>query len=183
MLRQLHAAVTRLAQTEQVRRDAASHIALAKRAKGGLGALGRWAAGGAVTAKSPEEELVESREKGVAMHREGVVWYLQRQLERAGALQGGMMEVRIAREVERSKSVLYKSRVGNVPYEREPESIAAAGGGDRGNTGEGSAEMELSQEQLQLFAQENQDMLKHYEDTLDQVRYVVEAGLLVEPCC
>ena len=36
----------------------------------------------------------------------------------------------------------------------------------------GGAEQELSQEQLQLFAQENQDMLRHYEDTLDQVRLV-----------
>ena len=33
-------------------------------------------------------------------------------------------------------------------------------------------EQQLSPEQLQLFARENQDMLKHYEDTLDQVRYV-----------
>ena len=33
-------------------------------------------------------------------------------------------------------------------------------------------EQQLTPEQLQLFAKENQDMLKHYEDTLDQVRYV-----------
>lgn len=34
-----------------------------------------------------------------------------------------------------------------------------------------AVEQQLDPEQLQLFAQENQDMLKHYEDTLDQVRY------------
>ena len=33
-------------------------------------------------------------------------------------------------------------------------------------------EQQLSPEQLQLFARENQDMLKQYEDTLDQVRSV-----------
>ena len=37
-------------------------------------------------------------------------------------------------------------------------------------------EEELSDEQMQLFAQENQDMMKHYQDTLDQVRYVLEIG-------
>lgn len=31
-------------------------------------------------------------------------------------------------------------------------------------------EAELSAEQLQLFKEENDSMLKHYEDTLDQVR-------------
>lgn len=33
-----------------------------------------------------------------------------------------------------------------------------------------AVEQQLDPEQLQLFAQENQDMLKYYEDTLDQVR-------------
>lgn len=33
-------------------------------------------------------------------------------------------------------------------------------------------EQQLDPEQLQLFAQENQDMLKQYEDQLDKVRYV-----------
>lgn len=32
-------------------------------------------------------------------------------------------------------------------------------------------EDELSAEQLQMFEKENQDMMKHYEATLDQVRY------------
>jgi syntaxin 18 len=40
-------------------------------------------------------------------------------------------------------------------------------------------EQELTQEQIQMFEKENQDMLKHYESTLDQVRYVGRA-LLVE---
>ena len=57
-----------------------------------------------------------------------------------------------------------------------------ANAGGRGYGGKAAAAMEeedkrqieqqLTPEQLQLFAKENQDMLKHYEDTLDQVRYV-----------
>jgi syntaxin 18 len=93
-----------------------------------------------------------------------------------------MMEKRIMREVEKSRSVLAKSR-GNA--------------GDRGTYGEASSppppaaavypgsagvqadshqqydpEEELTPEQIQMFERENQDMLKHYESALDQVRYV-----------
>jgi hypothetical protein len=39
-------------------------------------------------------------------------------------------------------------------------------------------EQELSPEQLQMFEKENQDMLKHYESTLDQVRYVLRLFLV-----
>ena len=59
---------------------------------------------------------------------------------------------------------------------------SGANAGGRGYGGKAAAAMEeedrrqieqqLTPEQLQLFAKENQDMLKHYEDTLDQVRYV-----------
>ena len=176
VLRQLHSAVSRLSQVEQVRQDTLSNLALRKRAQGGLGALGRWAAGGAVTAKSPEEEMQEAQEKSFNAHREGVIWYLQRKLEEAGNLQGGMMEIRIQREVEKSKSMLYKSRAANVPYEQLDPAMfpdgQTTGGGQKQGVASGGAEQELSQEQLQLFAQENQDMLRHYEDTLDQVRLV-----------
>lgn len=34
-------------------------------------------------------------------------------------------------------------------------------------------EAELSPEQLQLFAEENDSMLRHYEDTLNKVQYVL----------
>lgn len=149
-------------------------IALKKRARQGLGALGRWAAGGAITAKSPEEEEQEKEKKGVKVHREGVICYLRKKLEECSRFQSEMMEIRLMREVERSKSVLYKAR-GTMPVEDE----GANGGVDyRGmaadtkDGGDADAELQLSPEQLQLFAQENQDMLKHYEDTLDQVRYV-----------
>ena len=131
-----------------------------------------------------------ARANTIKMHRENVIWYLTRKLEECGEVQRSMMETRLYREIEKSKSVLYKTRAsrrmsglpdmdGDIPgLER--------GGGVRSLPGYGSAnkvaqmdeaerkriEQQLSPDQLQLFAKENQDMLKHYEDTLDQVRYV-----------
>lgn len=37
---------------------------------------------------------------------------------------------------------------------------------------------DLTPEQLQMFEKENQDMLKHYEATLDQVKYVICPAIL-----
>ncbi|OQO02709.1 hypothetical protein B0A48_12238 [Cryoendolithus antarcticus] len=186
LLRQLNAAIAKIRQAEDARRKTVDVVALSKRAKGGLGALGRWAAGGAVTAKSLDEELEEAREKSIAGFREGVILFLQERLRDAGGLQSEMMEIRLGREVERSKSVLYKSRggVGGVPYveEDEPSGMNGYGArsganharqqskGGRSANGISNAETEeLTQDQLQVFASENADLLKHYEDQLDQI--------------
>ncbi|KAF2661930.1 snare protein syntaxin-like protein 18/UFE1 [Lophiostoma macrostomum CBS 122681] len=178
LLRELNYAVKGLSDAEQLRREAEHAISYKKRAKQGFGMVGRWAAGGAMTAKSPEEELEEAKANTIKMHRESIIWYLQLQLEECGRFQSSMMEIRLTREVEKSKSVLYKAR-GTM-----------ASSGDTGNMNGGlhtrtdykrktaveqdaesrAVEQQLDPEQLQLFAQENQDMLKHYEDTLDQVR-------------
>lgn len=180
LLRELNHAVKGLSDTEQLRQDAERAISLKKRARHGLGMVGRWAAGGAITAKSPEELLEEAKANTVKVHRESIIWYLQRQLEECGRFQSSMMEVRLAREVEKSKSILYNARI-TMPG--AGEYIGANGGLDAANGYRGKStaqqdeeskavEQQLDPEQLQLFAQENQDMLKHYEDTLDQVRYV-----------
>lgn len=86
------------------------------------------------------------------------------------------------REVEKSKSVLYKTRAtmpSNDYGGMNGGSTITGGSKDyRGKSthtqDESSAaiEQQLDPEQLQLFAQENQDMLKQYEDQLDKVRYV-----------
>lgn len=135
--------------------------------------------------------------------RESVVWYLGRGLEGAGEVQRAMVEKRVEREVERSRSILHMSRGGGSSAAVTGETLAAAPaasganeypatatttGGSSGPGLQGSGvragqaasalreeerrdiERQLSPEQLQLFAQENQDMLRHYEDTLDQVR-------------
>lgn len=148
--------------------------------------------GGAREKKSPEEELEEARQNTIKMHRESVLWYLRRKLEEAGEVQRGMMEVRLEREMERSKSMLYKTRgnlgfsgSSNLPRGESPAMEGRDEYADGTMVGGGSKaaraarmeeadrreiEAQLSPEQLQLFAQENNEMLKMYEDQLDQIR-------------
>ena len=142
------------------------------------GAVGRWAAGGGdgEDAKGEDEREGEERERVLRMWRESVVWYLRRGLGEAGETQRGMMERRVEREVERGRSVLYLAKKGGG-MEGLSGGGAAMGvnGGLNGGAvgeGEGGLENQLSAEQLQIFAQENNELLRHYEDTLDQVRYV-----------
>jgi len=149
--------------------------------------------------KSPEEEIEAARANTIKMHRENVIWYLTRKLEECGEVQRSMMETRLYREIEKSKSVLYKTRASRrmsavlADMDGDIPGIDRAGG-VRSLTGSGTAnraaqmdeaerkrvEAQLSPDQLQIFAKENQDMLKHYEDTLDQVRYV-DFNLLYHP--
>lgn len=119
-----------------------------------------------MAAKTDEESEQESRHKMLAAHREAIIWFLQSRLQEAGSLQATMMDIRIQREVEKSKSVLYKAKSA-VPYETGDYASVMTGQKDATTA---RPEQELSQEQMQLFAQENQEMLKHYEDTLSQVR-------------
>lgn len=136
-----------------------------------------------MTAKSPDEEREEAERKTIVAVRESVVLYLQKKLEEAGRVQGEMMEVRLGREVEKSKSVLYKSRTaGGIPYAEDEDTdgvpTRALNSPKRAkrqstNLSDGVSDaggQQLSQEQIQMFAEENADLLKHYEDQLDQVR-------------
>lgn len=179
LLLQLNGAITALKQVEEARNDAADEIALRKRAQGGLGALGRWAAGGAITAKSPEEEQKEAARKTITAVRESIILYLQTKLEEAGTIQREMMDARLSRAEEKAKSILAKSAFsGNIQHGLDNEPVGQAGGTGKKQY---SAHLEsgpmpptsteqLTQEQLQLFQEENHELLKHYEDQLDQVR-------------
>ncbi|KAK3116803.1 hypothetical protein LTR53_002438 [Teratosphaeriaceae sp. CCFEE 6253] len=186
LLRQLNGAITGLKQAEDVRNQTASSVALSRRARGGLSAIGRWAAGGAQTAKSVDEEQEEAERDGVRRCRESVITFLQLRLGEAGKVQGEMMEVRLGREVERSKSVLYKSRMrGGIPYAQDGDDGAASMRSKRTTlnmrhgydpalstspTAADDRPAELTSEQQQVFAAENSQMLKHYEDQLDALR-------------
>jgi syntaxin 18 len=116
-----------------------------------------------------------------------VIIFLQRKLEEAGRVQSEMMEVRLGREIEKSKSALYKSRVsGGIPYAQEEDDIAPASpikrqrqsdvtnGFDPATTDD---RPELSQEQQQLFAEENDEMLRHYNSQLDQISHAEKSIL------
>ena len=152
--------------------------------------MGRWAAGGGsgVGEKSPEEVEERERVREEELWRDSVIWYLGRKLEETGEVRREM----VGRRLERGKGVLGRVRgemggvsgegVGGVGGEYMGGGGSASGNVGRGQGGKAAAMMEeedrrqieqqLTPEQLQLFAKENQDMLKHYEDTLDQVRYV-----------
>jgi hypothetical protein len=164
--------------------------------------LFRWAGGKGVTdetgneGKSAEQVTAEERARALKTVREGVLWFLRRGLEGVVGVQRGLVEKRIERVREKEKSVLYKVAAG-----RDVGGSANAGGRDAGRRGSektggyGSGtsfdpsfsapdastlseadtariEAQLSPEQLQLFAEENDTMLRHYEDTLGKVQYV-----------
>ncbi|KAI9842723.1 MAG: hypothetical protein M1838_003003 [Thelocarpon superellum] len=182
LLRELNNSIRNLADAEKLRQDTEASLAQRKQAANGLGALGRWAAGSAGLEKTADEQAEEARTSAINMHRESVLWYLRRKLEACGEVHWSMMETRLIREVEKSKSVLYKTHgataghsdgspfadVGPVDGVHRP--LVNARGAHMDEVEQHQIEHQLSPEQLQLFAKENQDMLKHYEDTLDQVR-------------
>jgi syntaxin 18 len=177
-LRELNASIRNLADAEQLRQNTETTLLRKKYGRRGLGALGNWAAGGAERSKPYEQELAEARANTVSTHRENVLWYLRQKLQECGSFQASMMEIRIMREMEKNKSVLHKTR-GKMMHD--------IGGGDevpvpafdyKGNQvtqmeeqHRQTIEDELSPEQLQMFEKDNQDMLKHYEETLNQVKY------------
>lgn len=192
LLRELNAAVQRLSDTEQVRQSTELTIQLKKRARKRLGPVGRWAAGGAAAAvpASPEEELDRDRARAVKMHREGVIWYLQQKLQQCGQFQSTMMGIRLSREMERNKTTLYNVR-GALPRPDSfvgsalPPAIEAGAGWESANGSNQAASRAalgadeadskvageaLSADQLQMLQQENTDLLKHYEDSLDRIR-------------
>ena len=189
-LRMLNDNITDLKKVLDASRELDDSIALKERSKGGLGGLARWAAGGAVTSKSPEEEREEAARKTIAAVRESIILFLQGRLQEASTVQSEMMEVRLGREVEKSKSVLYKSRIGGgIPYAHDDDPngfphttsptkskrnrhSANLSNGSLGPSlsGQQAEDGQLSQDQLQLFAEENHTLLQHYNNQLDQVR-------------
>ncbi|KAI4171088.1 MAG: hypothetical protein LQ343_004500 [Gyalolechia ehrenbergii] len=189
LLRSLHASIHQLEEAETLREETARKVQQRKRARryGFGGALGRWAAGDRDygSSLSPEERWEQLGRETLKAWRESVIWYLRKKLEEAGEVQRGMMEKRLQREVERSKSVLYKSRGikgGLIGLEdgdmRMPIAAWGKGTGMNGYAGQSGLVMEeeerrrgeggLSEEQVQALKEENEGMLRHYEDTLDQ---------------
>ncbi|GAB7331577.1 hypothetical protein MBLNU13_g02959t1 [Cladosporium sp. NU13] len=176
LLKQLNAAIQSLSQAEEVRNQTLDSVALSKRAKGGMGALGRWAAGGAVTAKSPQEEAEEAKNNTLAAFRAAVIMFLEQRLGEAGKVQAEMMEVRIGREVEKSKSALYKSRGGaSIPYAHDEGGPTGSNSNPTKTTfqhedaSENPDTAALTRDQLQMFESENADLLQYYEGQMEQI--------------
>ncbi|KAI2787490.1 hypothetical protein POX_f07856 [Penicillium oxalicum] len=148
--------------------------------------------------KSAEQIDAEERAKTLAGVREGVLWFLRRGLDSVAGVQREMVEKRIERVREKEKSILYKAAHSGAHMGAgasgdafsSTSGPAGSGSGSASNPAYGSLdpsiqapdattlseaetariEAQLSPEQLQLFAEENDTMLKHYEDTLGKVQ-------------
>ncbi|KAI0380401.1 snare-complex protein syntaxin-18 N-terminus-domain-containing protein [Hypomontagnella monticulosa] len=186
MLRELNASIRRLADVEQARSEIESRVIQKKFARG-LGALGAWAAGGSQTSKSPEHAEAEGRANAISTHRDSVLWLLRHRLQECVKTQQDMMEIRLMREMEKSRSILAKSRGPDIPsgvLGNIQDAGSPVGSKRRASQTLPPDEKSsytpaegLSPEQIQMFEKDNQDMLKHYESTLDQVR-TAEKSLL-----
>ncbi|KAI1748460.1 hypothetical protein F4782DRAFT_517210 [Xylaria castorea] len=188
MLRELNASIRRLADIEQARADIEGKL-LQKKFVRGLGALGAWASGGASISKSSEHAAAEDRVKTISTHRDSVLWLLRHRLQECVKTQQDMMEIRLMREMEKSRSVLAKARGQDIaslhnpagPIEPPGSTIDWRNGSSqtlpRDRAPSYDATNDLTPEQIQVFERDNQDMLKHYESTLDQVR-TAEKSLL-----
>ncbi|KAL1955491.1 hypothetical protein VTO42DRAFT_8517 [Malbranchea cinnamomea] len=196
LLRDLSSSIANLASAETLRQETQASLLRRKYGARLNSRLWSWAAGGGgggVPPRSAEQEEAEDSETTIKTVRENVLWFLRRNLEEAAEAQRGMVEKRIERAREKEKSVLYKSSAAaaaagggtgvgmgrergySVHDERGTMVPVGAGPGPVRDTSmdqETVAEIEaqLSPEQLQLFAQENDNMLKHYEDTLSKVQ-------------
>lgn len=183
LLRDLSSSIANLASAETLRRETQASL-LRKRFGDHLNnRLWKWAGGSGEgpVPRSGEQEDGEEAERTVKAVRESVLWTLRRGLEGAAEVQRGMVEKRIERAREREKSVLYKNKSvgkgeGNgVPEERNVVATSASATGpvrdvSMGQEDVAAIEAQLSPEQLQLFEQENDSMLKHYEETLSKVQ-------------
>lgn len=163
---------------EQVRHETALTLNRKKYGRG-LNLARAWAAGGGPSSKTAEHLAAEERETTISTHRESILWFLRQRLQECVEAQQNMMEIRIAREMEKNRSVLAKARAPEL-------SSLAASSADLKSTATTSSQAAVSrdetssspfnpaegltQEQIQMFEQDNKEMLKHYESTLDQVR-------------
>ncbi|KAL4983477.1 snare-complex protein syntaxin-18 N-terminus-domain-containing protein [Aspergillus falconensis] len=161
--------------------------------------LFQWASGSSVLSqnedagKKPEQITEEQIENNLKAVRESILWFLRRRLEGTIEMQRDMVEKRIERAREREKSVLYKnsasaSGAGSTVVAGRGRGVSMSApstypdvtletadtAGVKGSTLDASEvaaiEAELTPEQLQLFAEENDSMVRYYEDTLSKVQ-------------
>lgn len=196
MLRAINGRIQVLEADEGARQAAAASTIKQKHARG-LRALTGWAAGGGLggglggeaTARSPEHAAAIEAEKQTMEHRGGVILYLKHRLQAAVELQRTMMETRLAREIEKNRSVLAKARgTRDLPPGLAKEFGFAEDAGPAANTSAASSvpldeeesrrrrqqnrELDLTDEQVQMFERDNQDMLKHYNSATEKVKTV-----------
>ncbi|KEZ39791.1 hypothetical protein SAPIO_CDS9766 [Scedosporium apiospermum] len=171
IIRELNASIRILDDAESKRRHD-EEAAIRKKYGSALGALGSWAAGGK---KTDEHEAAESRARDIGIHRDGILWFLRKRLELCCATQQSMMEARLTREMERNRSVLANASIPLPGYTAPQEKAAVKASSSSSDFTSPQYESfapdsSLTEEQVQMFEKGNQDMMTHYQMTLDKVR-------------
>jgi hypothetical protein len=176
LLREINANITKL--TEAAELNAATTTARLERKYGKpSGLLWKWAAGeGDVpdAGKSEEQLDDEGRAMTVKNFRKGVLWYLTNQLSQAATKRQQMVEIRLEREREKERSVLYKNKTAQNDMSDGWDSYGNMDMRGRSTynpalDGETGVEAQLTPEQLRVFEKENSTLLNHYNDTLQKV--------------
>lgn len=191
LLRDLDKSVTALKDACEYRHQKVQEIHTKKYGKS-TNFLLKWAAGtqnAQDAGKSDEQLREEGREDTIYKFRDGVLWYLSFGLSQAVRLRQEMVEKRLEREREKQSSMLYNesNRYVKVQQTEEDEDVFGLAklnvdmrGRDTYNPAldsHASQEQELSPEQLQLFEEENNSLMNHYNETLTKVTQV-EKSLL-----
>ncbi|KAG6013610.1 hypothetical protein E4U43_007201 [Claviceps pusilla] len=190
MIRELNASIRGLDDAEQLRRETESAV-VRKKFASGLGALTSWASGDSASAGKTAEHLeAEAKGQQTGIHRDGVLWFLRQKLELCCRTQQDMMETRLNREIERTRGLLLPPAGDFADFpltsERGPRASTSVSASDNNNHGHddhqnndnGASVTEgLTQEQIQMFEEDNQEMIKQYESTLEKVR-VAERSLV-----
>ncbi|RKK66839.1 hypothetical protein BFJ69_g15037 [Fusarium oxysporum] len=181
MIRELNAGIRALDEAEQLRRETES--AIIRKKYGGLGAFGAWASGGIISSKTEEHAEAEAKARDLGIHRDSILWFLRQRLELCCRTQQEMMERRLKRELEKNRSMLSRSGAtiaGDFaefpPSVRRNSLTAPAAPIPMSEDGQFPSQG-LTEEQIQMFEQGNQDMMKHFENSLDKVR-TAEKSLL-----
>ncbi|KAF4126699.1 SNARE-complex protein Syntaxin-18 N-terminus [Geosmithia morbida] len=181
MMRELNWSIEALDGAEKVRHETETK-AIQKKYGSSLGALGSWAAGasGALTGgKSPEYLAAEEQANGVKTHRDGVLWYLRQQLQMCGQTQKAMMEARLTREIEMNRSLGSQAALNMADFAdfappAPSKSTAAAAAAEAQDpqtpSYRSSDDQGLSREQIQMFEEGNQDMMKYFESMNESVQ-------------
>lgn len=123
--------------------------------------------------------MEEEKEKVLKGVRESVLFYLRIKLGGVVNEQRDMVEKRIERVRERERSVLYKSSGGKGGWGSvdggEWRGDVAGGGTTTGSVMMDESEVkeiekQLTPQQLQLFEEENDSMVKYFEDVVGKVQ-------------
>ncbi|KAH6996193.1 hypothetical protein BKA56DRAFT_148708 [Ilyonectria sp. MPI-CAGE-AT-0026] len=172
MIRELNSSIRALDDAEQLRRETESAI-LRKKYVRGLGALGSWASGGIASSKTEEHAAAEAMGEVIGVHRDGILWFLRHWLELCCRTQQAMMETRLRRVVEENNSQLATAEAASTgglasyPSARRPSHATA--GQIPTSDGAQTSSQGFTEDQIQMFEEGNQDMMKLLGSSMEKV--------------